>query len=240
MTRTVVGFVVALALVAAGCDQATVAQAPGGSAPQNGSGKNPDPRPLIDPKLQNDAYHYYGLSRTEPMSLVVAVQGQAPLTGEQTFAYAGVEGGKAKFKVNRTGQLQKMGDEEIWLDDKGITVASTSPGTLEGHPLELPASLTPGTTWKTDYKVTLPTGGSEDHSTYKVVGPAKVTTKAGTFDALLIESTGDDILNGTKVKMNTKSWYVKDRGAVKVVVSYKQATGGTQTMTIEEAPAPAK
>lgn len=187
--------------------------------------------------LKNDAYEYYGLGRKEPTNLVISVQGGGePVTGSQSVEFLGMDNGKARFKIVRSGKLKELGDETVVLGPEGIVAESVSPGELDGHPMELPANLTPGSTWKTDYKVKQATGETqEDHSTFKVTGPDKVTTSAGTFDAILVESTGDDVLNGSKTKLQTKSWYVKGRGAVKTMFMTTPTGGSTTTMTMEEA-----
>jgi len=206
--------------------------------------------PAVPANLQNDAYHYYGLSRTTPATYVVTIDKGSPDTGSETVKFKGMDGGRAKFDIERTGALEQLGSEQVALDDKGVTVMSTTPGTLEGNPLDMPAKLTPGATWKTDYKVTIaatPAAGqtgakptvTEDHSTFKVVGPQKVTTKAGTFDAILIESDGNDSLNDQNFNLKTQSWYVKDRGPVKILVTTLMGTKAT-TLTIEAVPGDSK
>ena len=204
--------------------------------------------PQIPQELQHDGYRYDGLSKTEPTNYLVTISNSAggaqePVTGAQSVSFEGMEAGKAKFVIRRTGALESMGSEHVAVDPSGVIIVSTSPGTLDGNPIEMPAKLAPGSTWKTDYKVTLPKsaqlpagGTSEDHSTFKVVGTEKVTTKAGTFDALLVESNGNDVLNGQPVSLHTKTWYVKDRGPVKIVLETKQPNNQSGTMTIEAAP----
>lgn len=206
--------------------------------------------PDLPANLQHDGYRYDGLSRTDPSNFLVTITNaagaQEPLTGAQSVSFEGMDGGNAKFVIRRTGALESMGSEHVQVDPKGVTIVSTSPGQLDGTPIEMPANVSVGSTWKTDYKVTLPKsaqlpngGTSEDHSTFKVVSNEKVTTKAGTFDALLVESNGNDILNGQPVTLHTKTWYVKDRGPVKIVLETKQPNNQTGTMTIEAAPDPA-
>ena len=227
----------------------TVANAPATSATQSGGTQASTAAPAIPANLQNDAYHYYGLSRTAPATYVVTIDNGSPQTGSESVKFKGMDGGHANFDIERTGALEQLGSEQVALDDKGVTVMSTTPGKLEGNPLDMPASLAPGTTWKTDYKVTIapaaPTTGTdsvkptptvtEDHSTFKVVGPQKVTTKAGTFDAILVESDGKDSLNSQNFNLKTQSWYVKDRGPVKIVVTTLMGTK-TTALTIEAVP----
>ncbi len=195
--------------------------------------------PPVPAELQNDAYHYYGLSRKAPATYLVTIDKGSPQTGTETVTYKGMEGGKAKFSIERTGALEQLGSEDVALDDKGVTILATNPGKLEGNPIDMPAKLTPGTSWKTDYKVTLDQNGSttvtEDHSTFKVVGTQKVTTKEGTFDAILVESEGKDSLNSQSFDLKTQSWYVKDRGPVKITVTTTMA-GKSTSLLIEAVP----
>ncbi len=203
--------------------------------------------PVLPAAIQSDGYHYYGLTRTEPMNYVVTVSNasgdQPPQNAAQSVKFEGMDGDKAKFVIHRTGALEPLGSMHVLVDAKGITIASTNPGTLKGTPLDLPADVKPGTTWKSDYTIdfdkstTMPAGGSSTaHSTTKIVGVQKVTTKAGTFDALLVESNEDDMLNGKPATIHSQTWYVKDRGPVKMVVQTKQPSSQSGTMTIEEAP----
>lgn len=195
----------------------------------------------VPDNLKSDAYHYYGMSNSKPMGISISVKApgvERTLTGEQTIKFVGMEGGKAKFTVSRTGDAAEMGGEELLLGPSGITAASTSLGKVEGTPIELPAELKPGTTWKNDYKVTVdqgPAAGqvSEEHSTFKVVGTESVKTKAGTFDALKVESTGNNVRNGKKEKATTQTWWVKDRGAVKIVMTSVDESKATSTISIE-------
>lgn len=203
--------------------------------------------PVVPAAIQSDGYHYYGLTRTEPMNYVVTVSNatgdQPSQAAAQSVKFEGMDGDKAKFVIRRTGALEPLGSMHVLVDTKGITIASTSPGTLKGSPLDLPADVKPGTTWKSDYTIdfdkstAMPEGGSSTaHSTTKIVGVEKVTTKAGTFDALLVESNEDDMLNGKPATIHSQTWYVKDRGPVKMVVATQQAGSQSGTMTIEEAP----
>lgn len=202
--------------------------------------------PVLPANLQHDGYRYYGLSRTEPMYYDVTVDNgggsNPPQVAGQSIAFEGMDAGKAKFVINRTGALSRLGSMHVVVDPKGVTIVSTSPGKMDGTQLDMPANPTPGTTWKSDYKIdfyksdAMPEGGtSTAHLTDKIVGVQKVTTKAGTFDALLVESNENDLLNGKPATIHSQSWYVKDRGLVKMVVDTKQANGSA-TMTIEEVP----
>lgn len=245
MKKALAALVVVFTLVGIGCQGESTDNNLGTVSKASGT---PDSKPSTEVPvgLQNDAYHYYGLNRKATSNFTLTIDKQAEQSGSETVTFKGMDGNKAKFSIDRSGALEQMGSEQIILDDKGITVDSTSPGILEGHPLDMPASLTTGATWKTDYKVKLPGQGlggkdgfSEDHSTFKVVGPQQIKTKAGTFDAILVESEGNDTLNDQKFSLKTQSWYVKDRGAVKIVVS-TFAAGRSTTLTIEAAPGDSK
>ena len=246
MKTTLAAWIVCLGIAVVGCQHSNPA-----TAEANGESTTKDQAaaaPAIPSNLQNDAYHYLGLNRTEPMTYVVSTlapgaKDPAVDSGGEVVKFHGMENGKAKFSIDRTGALESLlGSDTILLDDKGATIASSDSGTVDGNPIDLPATIKAGDSWKTDYSVKLnksnqlPNGGtSEDHSTFKVVGQQQVKTKLGTFDAMLVESEGNDTLNDQHLTLKTQSWYVKDRGPVKILVT-TIAGGQTTTLTIEAAP----
>jgi hypothetical protein len=206
----------------------------------------------VPANLQNDAYHYRGLNRRDSTTFAVSTLAPGATqpkedSGGEVVKFLGMQDGKAKFSIERTGAMESLfGSDEVLLDDQGVTIQTSDSGDLNGHPIDLISKLTPGATWKTDYSVNLkksaqlPDGGvSADHSVFKVVGPQKVKTKAGTFDAILVESLGNDTLNNQKLVLKTQSWYAKDRGAVKIVVT-TSSSGRSETITIEAAPGDSK
>ena len=256
MKKTIISLVLGACVIGVGCQPpapstSSTTTTDSTTKPTDADSSVPTPPPVtlmtgVPANLQNDAYHYYGLSRADSATYNVTIEGpNMPAnvqTGTETVKLLGIVDGKAKFSVVRTGGLAQMGSEVVLLDDKGVNVMSIDPGKLTGKVLDMPATLTPGTTWKTDYKIqlppapTMPKGGtSEDHSTFTVVGNQKVTTKAGTFDALYVKETGDDLLNGEPYKLTAEYWYAKDRGTVKILVVTEQK-GAKSTITVEAVP----
>jgi hypothetical protein len=238
MKKALAVSIVLTALVAIGCQPTDTKTSADGAAVSGSFKKPPAPEAQVPVNLQNDAYHYYGLNRSEPSNFTLSIDKGVPQAGTETVTFKGVVDGKAKFDITRTGALEQMGSEHVSLAENGITVESTTPGKLEGNPMAMPSPLTAGATWKTDYKVTLEdptTRVTEDHSTFKVVGPQQVTTKAGIFDAMLVQSEGDDKLDNKAFRLKTQTWYVKDRGPVKIVVT-TTVDGKSTQLVIEAAP----
>jgi hypothetical protein len=251
MKKIAIGFIFVGCLVIVGCqgaettaDKATTGSDTGGNASKT-PGQAANPGAQIPADLQSDAYHYYGLSRPEPATYTVTIEKPGEETkvdtGTETISFEGMDKGRAKFSVARTGALEQMGSMHVALDEKGVSILSTDPGTLVGNPLDMPAHLTKGASWKMDYSLKLPAsansaaGTSEDHSTYTVAGPEKVTTKAGTFDAIKVTSTGNDSLNDIKFTLQTQTWFVKDMGIAKLVMT-TNVGGSKSTLTIEATP----
>jgi len=263
MNKFWIAWIALAASIGAGChpSTSTPSSAAAGSNPadQNASttpathDQNPNAGSAlsaIPANLQNDAFHYYGLSRTQPLTYVVTridASGATSTTGTgaESVKFTGMQNGKALFDIERTGALEPLGSEHVSLDTNGVTVESTDPGQLDSHPLDMPADLKPGANWKTDYKVTIPKTdtaaetNSADHSVFKVVGTQKVMTKLGNYDAVLVTSEGTDTLNGQSFTLKTQSWYVKDLGAVKITVQ-TISNNKTTTLQIEAVPGDSK
>jgi hypothetical protein len=185
--------------------------------------------------LKTDAYEYYGLGNTKPMDLERTVAGQADVvTGSQRFWLKEVKDGKATFVVERTGGFASVGDSELSLEPDGLYAMSSTIGKITPHQLELPAKLDVGTSWTSETKLEEANGISlEQKATNKVVKMEKVSTKAGDYDALLVESSGPAKINGESMEMRTKAWFVKGLGAVKMEIVQTPKTGPKQTITIQ-------
>ncbi|HVT13372.1 MAG TPA: hypothetical protein VHE55_13985 [Fimbriimonadaceae bacterium] len=221
-------------LVLVGCQSASVPP---------GSGQS-QPPPVVPDSLKNDAYHWYGLANDKPMKIKMTSSAGKSFTGTQTFKLVSVADGKAIFEIDRDGDLgDTLGNETLSLEPDGVyTIKSTQ---IEGdiHNLELPAVLKPGTTFKNkgkDMKMRSKSGSTEDvgqDENFKVVGPSKVTTEAGTQDALLVTSTGSMSMGGTTYRIDASIWYVKDKGIVKSVFDMKDVKdpkAPKQEITIQE------
>jgi hypothetical protein len=223
-----------LALLLTGCQSPQPAAGGSGAASSSTSTK-PDstqspsttasetqkPPPPVPDELKNDAFHWYGLSLEKPMEIEVALQGGVTYTGYQTVRLKSVENGKAIYDIERTGDLgSQIGQDTVSLEKGGLyTVSSTRLGKTRN--IEMPAKLEPGATWKNTGKLESNDGRKlEQDITYRVIGPAKVTTKAGAQDAMLIKASGN--IKGDKLlRMESSMWYVKDKGLVKSVFTLR-------------------
>ncbi len=218
-------------LVLTGCQSGTTVTGSGQSGPPAttpAADQKPAPPPVVPDSLKNDAYHWYGLASDKPMNIKMTSSLGQVVTGTQTFKLVSVADGKAIYEIDRGGDLgNQLGNETLSLEPDGVyTIKSTQ---IEGdiHNLELPANLKPGTTFKNkgkDMKMKNQSGATEDvgqDENFKVVGPSKVTTEAGTEDALLITSTGSMSMGGTTYRIDASIWYVKDKGIVKSVFDMK-------------------
>jgi hypothetical protein len=224
----------------------TTAQTPSG----NGGRSTTDPvaKPAAEPspsgspsvdsisaELKHEGYEYYGLGNTEPMDLeYVTGQGVGTVTGSQVVKLKEVKDGEAIFTIERTGGLADLGNEEISLGKDGVYTTSSSMGTLAEPTLNMAAKLTPGARWKSSSKLDSPRGEFSVTSDYTVVGTRKVKTKAGEREALLIRSTGKGTLNGQSVRMETKGWFVRGRGGVRLELRTIPEKGKPSTLTIQE------
>lgn len=187
----------------------------------------------IPAELKHDGYSYYGLGNSKPMSMeAVNPANQSVMTGTQTITLKEIKDGKAVFLIERTGQLTQLGTQEITLEKDGLYVTANS-AAKANHDLEMPAKLTPGTSWPNRTVVDGVNSVTLD-STFKVVGESKVKTKVGERTGLLITSTGKGTIGGQPVTLESQNWYVRDLGGVKSIVKIIRKGGQTETLTIQE------
>ena len=193
------------------------------------------PLSSLPDELKHEAFEYYGLGNDQPMDLERTIVGQPDtVTGSQSFRLKEVKDGKALFTVVRTGGFASVGDSDLSLELDGIYAMSSTIGTITPHQLELPAKLGVGAKWDAETKLEQGGGITLEHkSVNKVVGMQKVTTPAGTYDALLIESSGPAKIQGEAKEMRTKAWFVKGLGAVKMEIVEISKGGSKQTILIQ-------
>jgi hypothetical protein len=141
-----------------------------------------------------------------------------------------VKGDSAEFSQTRSGGLQPLGDDVVRLEKDGIHVVSSTVDTVDSNNMEFPAKLNPGTTWTSHDKIDKP-GISMDVTTKLTVqGVKKITTKRGTFDALLVTGVGKGTMSGDPMRMDSESYYVKGIGLAKQVLT-TTAKGKTMKIT---------
>ncbi len=203
-----------------------------------GTPKTQDAKPIgeVPASAKTDGYEYFGLAYNKPLDFELKNTSGTTKTGSQTTSYEGVKDGNASFVINRTGGLVDYGEtDHVISTPEGVFTISTSSGKMAAKHLELPAKLGPGVTWKSNIDLTTVDGQrtqSEDRS--KVVGTEQVKTQGGTFDALLVTAEGDATIGGQKGKTQSKTWYVKGRGAVKYELTITPAGKAPVTVTLEE------
>jgi len=201
--------------------------APSGPAPTEGQ---------VPDTLKTDGYHYYGLGYSKPMNLEISISDQpnSTVSGTQTISLKEIKDGVPTYKIERTGPLAKLGAQEVELKPDGIYNTASTVAKVSAKDLEMPAKLTPGSTWKSHTEVDQGTTKMVNDSVFKVGGIEKVQTKAGEHEGLVITSTGVGTVGDKKVHTTSKSWYVKDLGGVKTVLNTTGADGKVQVITIQE------
>lgn len=206
------------------------------STPQASTGGETAAKPSLDiipAELKHEAFAYYGLANSKPMDMEIVDSNNpgTPRTGSQTITFKEMRDGKAIFDLERTGNLTILGSQEVSLEKDGVWVTKSSLADIK-HEMEIPSELTTGKTWNSELK--LESANVDLKNSFKIVGPERVKTKVADRDAILITSTSTGTMQGKKVRIESKTWYVRDVGGVKSVVKIVSADGKTQTMTIQE------
>jgi hypothetical protein len=236
---------VALTAMLAGCGTTTVKSVT--SSASKSAGSNGAETPAAAPgnqglenlpeELRHDGAAYYGIGNTEPVDMEIVTSTATGInSGTQTMRLKEMKDGKAVFTVERTGNLaQQLGGMEVRVEKDGVYVHSSPIATVGERDLELPADLTPGKTWTTTTKVDRESQKMDLKNTFKVAGVEPVTTKRSKYeDALLVTSVGEGTLSGSRVRIETRSWFVKGRGNIKTEMRLIDAANKAQTISIEE------
>jgi hypothetical protein len=237
-------FVVAAAcLLLIGCKPAgpTVASSTGGStASTSGTGGTTPTAPApklsdLPASLKTDAYDYYGLGNDQPISFEWTTSTDTTVhTGSQTFVLKSIGDKEAVFDADRTGGMADLGSEQLALRPDGVYVLSSDKAKITGDRLEIPNELTPGKTWRNHQVVVLDGRTMDVTNDWKVVGMQKFSTKAGSYEGLLISTTGKGLVDNKKVTIETKMWLVKGRGALKYALTMTMPGGEKRTVTVQE------
>jgi hypothetical protein len=209
---------------------------------KNASGESEKPptpgAPLsaIPADLKTDVYDYYSLSNTKPLNLSMTISNQPGehMSGTQTITLEKVDKGVPYFKITRTGEFAKFGEQELRLEKDALYNVSSSIAKIGKHDIEMPAVLKPGVTWKTHTEIEQGTSPLTDDSVWKVVGFRTVQTPRGEQQALYVTSTGKGSVGGKTVKTESQNWFVKDVGPVKEVLTTIDDKGTKQEITIQE------
>lgn len=199
-------------------------------------------KPTLDEvpaEIKHEGFQYYGLGNLKPIDMELTAPNIPLQTGGISAELEKIEGATAQFKVSRTGALaETLGDETVMVDKTGIYLIGTSIGTITpAKSLAMPASLTPGKTWKVQNKIVQNSGQEMvEVSTYKIEGVRDLKTKTGTEKALLVTSTGTaTVKNGGQTIKSThtsKYWYVKGIGSVQVEMTLKTPGAPDRSVTL--------
>lgn len=241
-THFLLPLVFALALT--GCAPKVAQAPPKGEepTPTTTGGTETPPKPKEPPvtevpaALKHEGWEYYGLDAGKNLPLEIRMSNRTEVyTGTQTAKLVRMEKGRAIYLIERTGGLaETLGDsQEVAVSDKGIFAISISGSPITPEQKELPDKLVPGTTWTSKSVFSLDSRKFSTDTVFKVVGPQKVKTKRGEFDAILVTQTGVNVSDGQKMRLEAKAWYVKGLGEVKVTLTSKSTTGETATIDVE-------
>ncbi|MDX2066109.1 MAG: hypothetical protein SFX74_10230 [Fimbriimonadaceae bacterium] len=187
--------------------------------------------------LRHDAAAYYGVGNPEPIDMEIVTSTETGInSGTQTMRLKETKDGVAIFAVERTGNLAaQLGAMEVRVEKDGVYVHSSGIAIVGDRDLELPADLAPGKTWSTNTRVDKEGQQMDLKNTFKVEGIEPVSTKRAKYpEALLVSSVGEGTLNKDRVRIETRSWFVKGRGNIKTEMRLIDAANKARTISIEE------
>jgi len=214
------------------------ASSPSNSTPKPDESQESQTPPAVPDDLKTDAYHWYGLSNSQPINFEIS-SGNHTYTGSETVHLQSVSNGKAIYEIERTGGLgDRLGTDTVSLQKDGIYVTKSTKLTSDKPTLDMPASVAAGATWHNVGKYTMEGEHTfEQNVTFRVVGEKPLKTAVGAYGALLVSAIGQMTMDDTKYRMESKEWYVKDRGLVKNEISMTALAtpkAKPQLITIEE------
>lgn len=224
--------------VVLGCGSGATQEPAPTTSPSASADATPD-RAALPAELQNDAYHYYGLSNPKPVEYTMTygpAKTPTTATGSVTATLTEIAKDHAMFDVQYTGELEPvLGSMSLELRKEGIYVRETSLGKVKKDQLEMPGSLAPGSEWKSDSEVEK-TGGTvlKQDTKYKVSGPVDVSTPVGKYKAMLIKASGSISQGGAPGRITFEAYYVKDRGLVKQEITVVMQGQPASTVRILE------
>lgn len=230
MKRTLL-FLLFGSVLLAGCQPKEVAQVKT-NEPESGAAANPietkpeEPaKPVVSlpANLKHDGLLYFGLDTSKTISYEVTDDSGEIRTGTQKSELVEVKDGKGVYRVTRTGSFGELlgEDQQVVVTEKGVLATEIKGQKIDPPQMEMPAELTPGTTWSVANKFTLDGRKFEQKNTYKAIKLEKVTTKAGSYDCMLIDIKGTVSIDGQKMDLQSKAWFSKSIGEVKIEMTTK-------------------
>ncbi|HMS53903.1 MAG TPA: hypothetical protein PKA27_00755 [Fimbriimonadaceae bacterium] len=242
MTRTLL-FLLFGSILLVGCQPKEVVEKPT-NQPESGGAANPieskpeePPKPTVSlpANLKHDGLLFFGLDSAKTVSYEVTDDAGDVRTGTQKSELVEVKDGKGIYQVTRTGSFGELlgEDQQVVVTDKGVLATEIKGQKIDPPQMEMPAELKPGTTWSVANKFTLDGRKFEQKNTYKAIKVEQVKTKAGSYECMLIEIKGSVSIDGQKMDLQTKAWFSKSIGEVKIEMTTK--VGGKDRKFVIEA-----
>lgn len=184
-----------------------------------------------------ESLEYLGLKREEPLKMEVEAEGQPTMSGTVVSRLIEVEGDKSVFEVERSGSLLGAGTETLEARSDGVYTIAVGGNPVNPAHMALPARIEVGRSWRTNSSFEMPTGQKvTDESTYRIAAREKVKTKLGEFDAVRVDGSGTTTIDGQRLEVQMRAWYVRGMGAVKIEVTSKGADGQSVRVTMQAVP----
>lgn len=227
-----------LAFVIAGCQRQAPAEPEADQQPGAAAADQPAPAEtvlVLPEELRHEAALWHGLDQIRPKTYWFSMEnGGREGMGSQVAEINLIEGGVAQLSITRTGALADIGNEEVEVRPDGIWLVSTTLGTLDKPAKSMPANPAVGETWSNEYVLTA-TGGQklQGRSNFRVARQEEVTTRAGTFQALLVVEEGTITVNDQRSTTRARSWYAKGHGMVKLIAEVTTPDQPKTTFTVE-------
>ena len=180
----------------------------------------------VGPELRHDAYRYYGLGNQKAFVYELDQSTGMVEEGSQEFAYQGMVDGVPTYKLIRKGSLSMLGEETYTLGADGISMVSTTMGDLSGPALTVPADLSVGAKWSSTQSITRADGQVvEMVIDHEVTGTETVETDAGSFETLVIDSSGTINVGDAKNTFTGKVYLAEGTGHIKLETHTKSEDG---------------
>lgn len=195
----------------------------------------PDPTPADLPAdVKTEAFAYLGLDTEGTSDYEYGqLEGVDPQPGTQSIELVS-EDGENIYVISRGGSLANLGNERLEAREDGVYQVEMSLGELPEPTLMMPADVAPGKTWTTSFELdnttsSQPINFNVNHKAERV---EKVTVPSGEYDALLVTATGTMKVGEDEYKLNSKTWYAKGIGTVKMTLDADQGNGQSSNATI--------
>ncbi|MEQ1932806.1 MAG: hypothetical protein ABL962_02845 [Fimbriimonadaceae bacterium] len=221
-------FLFALCCLTVGCKSPDVAKT------GEPSDQTPSPTATSDPaastavaipdEVRTEGFAYYGVDQKQPLNMELVKDGVTTNKGAIEFKLLEVKDGKLTFEQSYTGDLAaNFGTSKLFADKTGVYGTELLGATLGEPQLEMPATASPGVSWKMPKPIKTASFTILEMSN-KIVGRESITVPLGKFESLKMVSSAKLSQSGTISTATMTAWLVKDIGMVKLVI--KTVSGG--------------